>query len=72
MEKFLKDCLPWEEFHAGAGEECEDTSPKEQGPADKMYDPHSSSPCAVEREKVETSGSKVEPKKNRGVRGRFF
>ena len=24
MEKFMEGCLPWEEPHAGAGEECEE------------------------------------------------
>ena len=27
LEKFLEDCLPWEGSHAGAGEECEESSP---------------------------------------------
>ena len=26
-EKFVKDCLLWEGPHAGAGEECEESSP---------------------------------------------
>ena len=26
-EKFMEDCLPWEGPHAGAGEECEESSP---------------------------------------------
>ena len=27
LEKFVEDCLPWEGPHAGAGEECEESSP---------------------------------------------
>ena len=27
LEKFVEDCLPWEGPHAGAGEECESSSP---------------------------------------------
>ncbi|GAB0181363.1 hypothetical protein GRJ2_000601600 [Grus japonensis] len=27
LEKFMEDCLPWEGLHAGAGEECEESSP---------------------------------------------
>ena len=27
VEKFMDDCLPWEGPHAGAGEECEESSP---------------------------------------------
>ena len=27
LEKFMEDCLPWEGPHAGAGEECEESSP---------------------------------------------
>ena len=27
LEKFMQDCLPWEGPHAGAGEECEESSP---------------------------------------------
>ena len=27
LEKFVKDCLLWEGPHAGAGEECEESSP---------------------------------------------
>ena len=27
LKKFVEDCLPWEETHAGAGEECEESSP---------------------------------------------
>ena len=26
-EKFVEDCLPWEGPHAGAEEECEESSP---------------------------------------------
>ena len=26
LEKFVEDCLPWEGPHAGAGEECEESS----------------------------------------------
>ena len=26
LEKFMEDCLPWEGPHAGAGEECEESS----------------------------------------------
>ncbi|GAB0184254.1 hypothetical protein GRJ2_000890700 [Grus japonensis] len=27
LEKLVEDCLPWEGPHAGAGEECEESSP---------------------------------------------
>ncbi|GAB0180460.1 EH domain-containing protein 4 [Grus japonensis] len=27
LEKFMEDCLPWEGPNAGAGEECEESSP---------------------------------------------
>ncbi|GAB0204741.1 zinc finger and BTB domain-containing protein 5 [Grus japonensis] len=27
LEKFMEDCLPWEGSHAGAGAECEESSP---------------------------------------------
>ena len=27
LEKFMEECLPWEGPHAGAGEECEESSP---------------------------------------------
>jgi len=27
LEQFMEDCLPWEVHHAGAGEECEESSP---------------------------------------------
>ncbi|GAB0182007.1 hypothetical protein GRJ2_000666000 [Grus japonensis] len=27
LEKFMEDCLPWEGPHAGAGAECEESSP---------------------------------------------
>ncbi|GAB0188211.1 EH domain-containing protein 4 [Grus japonensis] len=27
MEEFKEDCLVWEGLHAGAGEECEESSP---------------------------------------------
>ena len=27
LEKFVEDCLLWEGPHAGAGEECEESSP---------------------------------------------
>ena len=27
LEKFMEDCLSWEGPHAGAGEECEESSP---------------------------------------------
>ena len=27
LEKFMEDCLPWEGPQAGAGEECEESSP---------------------------------------------
>jgi len=27
LEKFMENCLPWEGPHAGAGEECEESSP---------------------------------------------
>jgi len=27
LEKIVEDCVPWEGPHAGAGEECEESSP---------------------------------------------
>jgi len=26
LEKFMEDCVPWEGPHAGAGEDCEESS----------------------------------------------
>jgi len=38
LDKFVENCLPWEGPHTGAGEECEDFSPKEEGAAETVCD----------------------------------
>jgi len=34
LEKFVENCLLWEGPHAGAGAECEEPSPAEEGAAE--------------------------------------
>jgi len=56
LEKFMEGCLPWEGPHAGAEEECEESSPEEEGAVETTCDeltttpvPHSPSPCTAGR-----------------------
>ncbi|KAK4832494.1 hypothetical protein QYF61_023541 [Mycteria americana] len=34
LEKFMENCLSWKGPHTGAGEECEESSPEEEGAAE--------------------------------------
>ena len=34
----MENCLPWEGPHTGAGEECEESSPEEEGTAETTCD----------------------------------
>jgi len=47
LEKFVKDCIPWQGPHTGAGEEH-----KEEGAAETKHElteiPHSPSPCGAQ------------------------
>jgi len=38
LEQFVEDCLPWEGPHAGAGAECEESSPEEERAAETTCD----------------------------------
>jgi len=38
LEELVEDLLPWEGTHAGAGAECEEASPEEEGAAEKTCD----------------------------------
>ncbi|PKU49598.1 neurexin-3-hypothetical protein [Limosa lapponica baueri] len=38
LEKFVEDCLPWEGPHTEAGEECDESSPEEEGAAETTWD----------------------------------
>jgi len=38
LEKFVENCLPWAGPHTGAGEECEESSPEEEGAAETTCD----------------------------------
>ncbi|GAB0176110.1 zinc finger and BTB domain-containing protein 5 [Grus japonensis] len=38
LEKLVEDCLLWEGPHAGAREECEESSPEEEGAAETTCD----------------------------------
>jgi len=44
LKKFMEDYLPWEGSHAGAGEECEESSPEEEGVAETTCDELSARP----------------------------
>ncbi|KAK4827778.1 hypothetical protein QYF61_021731 [Mycteria americana] len=44
LKKFVEDCLPWEGPHAGAGEECEESSPEEEGAAETTCDELTATP----------------------------
>jgi len=63
--------------YAGAGEECEVSSPSGfkmwQGQrVMNLLQPHSPYPCAAGREEVEKIGNEVEPGKEGGMGGRCF
>jgi len=73
----VKNCLPWEGPHAGAGEECEESPPEEEGAADTTCDeltiapiPHAPAMLGCGRGKEFVT--EVEPGKKGGVGGRFF
>jgi len=38
MQKLMENSLPWEAPHAGAGEECEESSSEEEGAAETNCD----------------------------------
>jgi len=40
----MENCLPWERSHAGAGEECEESSPEEEGAAETTCDELTTTP----------------------------
>ncbi|KAK4817118.1 hypothetical protein QYF61_027981 [Mycteria americana] len=65
LEKFVEDCLPWVGPHAGAGEECEESSPEEEGAAERTCDELTELRCAGGGGKGVRS--EVEPRKKGGV-----
>ena len=76
MEKFVEDCLIWEEPHAGAGAECEEPSTwgKRSG-RDNMWwtdhNTHSPSPCAAPKEEGDKREWSWAREEGRG-RGKVF
>ncbi|CAN0114012.1 unnamed protein product, partial [Bubo scandiacus] len=44
LEKFVEDCFPWEGPLTGAGEECEESSPEEEGAAETTCDELTATP----------------------------
>jgi len=75
LEKFVENCLLWEGPHAGAGEECEESSAwGRRSGRDKVCtecNPCSPSPCTAWGEEVEER-DEVKPRKKGGVGGSCF
>jgi len=43
----MTDCVPQEEAHAGEGEECEESSPEEEGVSGITYDELTTTPFPI-------------------------
>jgi len=44
LKQFVEDCLPWEGSHTEEGEECEESSPEEEGAAEITCDELTTTP----------------------------
>jgi len=70
----VKNCLPWAGPHAGAGAECEESSPEEEGVAETTCDelttthiPHPPAPLGGRRDRKIWSKVKHGKKRGEGV-----
>lgn len=71
LEKFVKDCIPWEGPHSAAGEEHEEGGAAETNVYELPATPVPQPPAPLVRKEVEESGVKLSQGRRQGEGNKF-